>query len=77
MDKDVFKITARGLITGALAAEKSAGDYFNALAIYKDYVKSYKDAHHVFGIPQVSVCLAARRDNNDFEIWDVMQADIC
>lgn len=72
-----FKVVARGIDCGSLAAQMKAKDFFTANNIYNDYVASYKDAHKIFGLPQVVVSMLAKRDNSNFEIWDVVKAEIC
>ena len=74
---DNFKIIARGIILGNIAAEMHKTDYFNALEVYKDYVKSYKEAGVNRDFWGVVVSLSARRDTKDFEIWDIIKAEIC
>ena len=52
-------------------------DYFSALEVYKDYVKSYKEAGFNRDFWGVVVSLSAKRDSKDFEIWDIIKAEIC
>ena len=73
MDKNIFKVTARGILSGALAATMDAPDYFTAQEIYKDYVTSYKAAKR----NEIIVSLSSKRDNTNFDIWDVVKAEIC
>ena len=73
MNKNIFKVTARGILSGALAATMDAPDFFTAQEIYNDYVLSYKAAKN----NQVVVALSSKRDNTNFDIWDVVKAEIC
>ena len=73
MDKNIFKVTARGILSSALAATMDAPDYFTAQEIYKDYLASYKAAKR----NEIIVSLSSKRDNTNFDIWDVVKAEIC
>ena len=72
-----FKVLARGIDCGSLAAQMEAKDFFTANNIYNDYVASYKDAHKIFGLPQVVVSMLAKRKTDTCELWDVVKAEIC
>ena len=72
-----FRIIARGIDSGNIAAQMEASDFFTANNIYNDYVASYKDAHKVFKLSSVVVAMLAKRNNSNFEIWDIVKSEIC
>ena len=72
-----FRVFARGIDSGNIAAQMEASDFFTANSIYNDYVASYKDAHKIFGLPQVVVSMLAKRNIDTCELWDVVKAEIC
>lgn len=72
-----FRVLARGIESGGIAAQMEASDFFTANNIYNDYVKSYTKAHHVFNLNQVVVAMLAKRDNFNSDIWDVVKSEIC
>ena len=72
-----FRVLARGIESGGIAAQMEANDFFTANNIYNDYVKSYTESHCVFNLKQVVVAMLAKRDNSNFDIWDVVKSEIC
>ncbi len=72
-----FRIIARGIDSGKIAAQMEASDFFTANNIYNDYVASYKEAHKIFKLSSVVIAMLAKRDNSNFDICDVVKSEIC